>query len=316
MAAALRRRGLTATLFEKAPGPEQLTVGAGVNLMQPAVTVMKAEGMWEGENGVGTCNLPSSTFFFHDAGNDSTVRAVDLAARYGSPYYTVRRGDVTRALLATLPGDGPQYGLGVAGIDDTDSTGVRLRFEDATVSEAAYDAVIGADGISSALRTYVLGSADAPEGADALPQKESAVVNIIGICPTDALCAAEPALASAMEARKGFCVHLDPAMTFILASVSTTHVMWSVSVNTDLFPRGCDDGDAALRSALAAHMESSEPPPSPFVRTAMTACLAHTPPAPHADAAYLWRLRDTGPLPTIVRGRVALIGDAAHPALP
>ena len=78
-AAALRNRGIAATIFERASGADKLTVGAGVNLMQPAVMVMKAEGLWDGQ-GVGTCNEPSDIFYFHDAGNDSTVRAVDLVS--------------------------------------------------------------------------------------------------------------------------------------------------------------------------------------------------------------------------------------------
>jgi len=35
-AAALRNRGIAATIFERASGADKLTVGAGVNLMQPA----------------------------------------------------------------------------------------------------------------------------------------------------------------------------------------------------------------------------------------------------------------------------------------
>ena len=64
LAAALRRRGMLATVFEKAPGPSDLICGAGVNLMQPAASVLQAEGMWEA---VTACNAPSSLFTFRDA---------------------------------------------------------------------------------------------------------------------------------------------------------------------------------------------------------------------------------------------------------
>ena len=39
--AALRRRGIAVAVFEQASGADKLTVGAGINLMQPAVAVMK-----------------------------------------------------------------------------------------------------------------------------------------------------------------------------------------------------------------------------------------------------------------------------------
>ena len=71
-----------------------------------------------------------------------------------------------------------------------------------------------------------------------------------------------------------------------------------------------------MRAVLEKHLGTCTPPPSPFVRAALAACLEHTPPAPHPDAVSLWRLRDIAPLPTFTRGRVVLIGDAAHAALP
>jgi NADPH-dependent glutamate synthase beta subunit-like oxidoreductase len=44
LTAALRRRGINATVFEKAASSEALIHGAGINLMQPACAVLKAEG--------------------------------------------------------------------------------------------------------------------------------------------------------------------------------------------------------------------------------------------------------------------------------
>jgi 2-polyprenyl-6-methoxyphenol hydroxylase-like FAD-dependent oxidoreductase len=55
---------------------------------------------------------------------------------------------------------------------------------------------------------------------------------------------------------------------------------------------------------------------SPFIRSAVSLCLLHTPAAPSPDAPYVWHLRDIDALPTYARGNVALLGDAAHGSLP
>jgi 2-polyprenyl-6-methoxyphenol hydroxylase-like FAD-dependent oxidoreductase len=78
LAACLRNRGLCATIFEKANTPESLLFGAGVNLMQPALAVLKAEGLF---SEVAKANDPSSHFFFHDTPSNTTLRAVNLSAR-------------------------------------------------------------------------------------------------------------------------------------------------------------------------------------------------------------------------------------------
>ena len=215
---ALRLRGVRATVFERQSGPAQ--GGGGVNLMQPAITVLKQEGLWDGPDGVGGCNEPSTHFYFHDAKANAVVRAVNLASRYGGePYCTVRRCDVTEALLARLPpGEPIRYGEDVTGADAENG---RLQFRDGSFSDECFDVVVGADGIGSNLRKGVLFERTRLS-------KESASVNIIGIAEIDKLRSGEPMLAAAFRDRCGmFTVHLDPAVTFILATVTKTHALWS-----------------------------------------------------------------------------------------
>ena len=139
MATALRRRNIRADIFERAESPKQLAVGAGVNLMQPCISVLEQEGMLEA---VHACNEPTSHFHFYDAATNSTIRSVDLHTRYGKPYFTVRRGDITRELLEAMPGEGPHYGLSVVAVEE-DAGKMRLRFKTGATSEA-FDAVVGA----------------------------------------------------------------------------------------------------------------------------------------------------------------------------
>ena len=351
LAAALRRRGVAATIYERVTGPEQLHAGAAVNLMQPALRVLRDEGLLAA---VARCNAPSTHFYFHDAGAGVALRAVDLAARYGEPYLTVRRGDATAALLAALPGAAPRFGKSVVGVataaggGEDDDGRVRVRFDDGAVSEERFEVVAGCDGIHSLLRSHVVaghsehsGGGAAASNASNASNNASAVVNLIGVAgPLALLTAASPALAAALAQRPAFTVYLDPAVTLLLAPVAADSVMFCVVASKEHFPEssgggggGGGDSGGDLRGALRDFLRACTPPPSAFVVEVVEACLAHTP-ADNADALRLWRCRDTAPLRSFVRcrrhggdgdgdggddgalGNVALVGDAAHAALP
>ena len=188
--------------------------------MQPALSVLRAEGLFDQLQDV---NEPTSHFYFVYAGRMQTLRGINLQARYGEPYMTVRRGDLQNALLRGLSGDAPIYGSDVVGVQPVDpdvSDGLRLhvKFADGSLSDDVFDAVVGADGIDSKLRAHVLHGASCP-------QKESAVVNVIGVAPLKPL---PPTLVQALKDRNGFAVYLDPAITLILSKVTPTKVMWGV----------------------------------------------------------------------------------------
>ena len=128
--------------------------------MQPALAVLRDEGLFEP---VAVSNEPSTHFCFRDAATDSVIRSIDLGARYGEPYYTVRRADVAKGLLEALPGAPPVCSVDVVGaVEDKEEgqhTGkMRLEIRDGTVLPEAFDAVVAANSIDSSLRAHVLGS--------------------------------------------------------------------------------------------------------------------------------------------------------------
>lgn len=86
------------------------------------------------------------------SGPEAGAVVVDLGVSSG---LTMNRAGLLEALLAKLPGDILHAKKRVKSLEQAASGGVTVAFEDGT--DAQFDAVIGADGIFSAVRNHVLG---------------------------------------------------------------------------------------------------------------------------------------------------------------
>jgi 2-polyprenyl-6-methoxyphenol hydroxylase-like FAD-dependent oxidoreductase len=152
-AAALRRLGIDATVYEQADAFAR--VGAGIQQSPNAVKVHRGLGIEERLRDVGFA--PSSSLnrdaFSGKVTNDHPLgRAVE--ERYGAPYLTLHRGDLHAALAAVVDADCIHLGKKLNAIAGR-GTRVALTFADGTEVEA--DAVVGADGVHSLIRDYVAG---------------------------------------------------------------------------------------------------------------------------------------------------------------
>lgn len=76
-------------------------------------------------------------------------------ARYGAPYLTVHRGDMHGMLVAAVAPGTIQFGKRLVDLDP-DVSSVTMKFEDG--SSARADIVIGADGVHSRVREWMLGA--------------------------------------------------------------------------------------------------------------------------------------------------------------
>jgi salicylate hydroxylase len=83
--------------------------------------------------------------------------SAEAEARYGAPQLTIHRADLLAALEERLPEGIIRFGVRVADISQAKDKAV-VRFADG--SEQAFDVVIGADGIHSAVRTALFGKDD------------------------------------------------------------------------------------------------------------------------------------------------------------
>jgi salicylate hydroxylase len=152
VAHALRTFGMKAEVFEAAPALGE--IGAAVNVSPQAVKALQAIGVGDkvaavanSSPGIYTRNMQTGEFL---EWNDRQ----EAAARYGAPYYTFHRADLLDALASGLDHGAIRLGHRLTGIAER-SDRVMLAFANGTHVEA--EIVIGADGVRSVIRQALYG---------------------------------------------------------------------------------------------------------------------------------------------------------------
>ena len=157
LAIALRRYGIGVEIYEQAA--ELREVGAAVALSANATRFFEQFGL--------TGQLASRWFevsdlIFRDGRSGSVIGKHHVGAtyrqRFGAPYVGIHRADLQAILSAAVGLDAIRLRTRLVDIDDTGARAA-LRFDDGRTSEA--DLVIGADGARSFVRRWVLGYDDA-----------------------------------------------------------------------------------------------------------------------------------------------------------
>jgi 2-polyprenyl-6-methoxyphenol hydroxylase-like FAD-dependent oxidoreductase len=162
-ALSLHQAGLSALVVDAA---ERLRpIGVGINLLPHAVRELTELGLGEELAAIG---IPTAKFLHFDRfGNRIWGEPRGLALGYRWPQYSVHRGELQTLLLdnvrARLGEDAVRPGLAVE--DFTDSGGVQVRLrrrEDGEPVVITAGALVGADGINSAVRARLHPGEGAP----------------------------------------------------------------------------------------------------------------------------------------------------------
>src|SRR5262245_40872589 len=149
VAAALRKQAIDVTVYEQAR--QFARIGAGIQIGCNAMHVLRGLGLEPA--------LRAQTFYPRSWNNRhwqtgevlfDMVFGPAAEAKYGAPYLLAHRGDLHAALASAVPADCIRLDHRLAGLEQTGS-GVRLRFENG--EQAVADALIGADGVNSVVRT-------------------------------------------------------------------------------------------------------------------------------------------------------------------
>lgn len=282
-AIALRRAGHDVVVFEQAK--QFARVGADINLTPNAVRAL--DGLGVGEAARVTAARPSHRISrTYDTGEEtSRLEMADTAEqRYGAPQLTIHRADLLAALADMFPNERVALGKRAEKIA-ADEKGVSLSFADGT--DARVGALIGADGIHSCVRTAMFG-AESP--------RFTGIVAYRAVVPAERV-AGVPNLGA-------FTKWWGP-------NPQSQIVTFPLNRDKDVFIFATTPQDSW-------HLESWTAPGSveelreqyvayhPEARALLDAC----------DTVLKTALYERDPMPAWTKGRMALLGDAAHPMLP
>lgn len=283
-ALALLARGHDVTVVEQARELREL--GAGVQLGPNGTRVLIALGLGPALEAV-VCPAAGKEIRLWSTGQ--TWKLFDLGetavARYGAPYWMVHRGDLHRILLDALLARRPDaLRLGTAASDyDQDRHGVRVTLENGDRLRA--DILVGADGVHSAIRRRMVGEGSA---------RFTGLMAWRGLVPMEFLPAHQRRLVGANWNGPG-----GHVVTYPLRRGELLNFV-GVTERSDW--RAESWNDPGTTAECAADFPGWHDDIQRIIRA--------------IDTPYKWALLGREPLDCLVDGRVALLGDAAHPMLP
>lgn len=283
-AIALERDGHDVTVFEQAS--ELGEIGAGIQLSPNATRVLASFGLLDAVGEVAVRPVTGDLRRWQDGSPlVSQPLGDEVAELFGFPYFHVHRADLHRMLAsgvrdATVRLDHRLEGLSTVG------EGVRLTFEGGRVADG-FDAVVGADGIHSAVRSELFG----PESP-----RFSGNCAWRGLVPANEV--ADLGLPVASHA------FLGPGQHFVCYYVSAGRfVNWVGVAPTETWTLESWTAPGELSEAVADFDGWCD-----TVIGLISALGDRTP--------YRFALYDRDPLEVWGEGPVTLLGDACHPMLP
>jgi len=281
-AAFLRRAGLTATVHEQAPA--LTAVGAGLVVAPNAVRLLRRLDVMDAFLRRAVALEWGWEFRrWADGGVLSVEKLTDVCEQlYGERTYVIHRSDLLDTVRSAVPGAWIRLGERCTSVEAAPDD-VLLNFADGSHAQA--DVVIGADGVHSVVR-------------GALARRTRPQYS--GVCAFRTLVPAHAAPAFAL--RPAQTIWLGPGRHFVHYPIGG-----GSAVNVVAFaPAGnyTDESWSATATIEEFHAEFADWDPRVTDLIAAGAVPGR------------WALLDRSPLRQWSRGRVTLLGDAAHPMFP
>jgi salicylate hydroxylase len=274
---ALVARGFQVSVHEQAPNLGE--IGAGVFLTPNSVRQIKRVNLGQAVEKFGA-RVGSGSQYLRD--NGAPIAPVQVTDSAGwNAAFGMHRADLVEILATALPKDVVHTGHRCTAYEQGDDV-ARVSFANGAVAEG--DVVIAADGIHSALRHEVT-----PPSHPVF----SGSVAYRGVIPHDRI-PNWPTDSWLMWLGKGkhfltFPVRAGQLINYVgfVPADDEMKESWSLPGDPDVLRREFAGWDPRIESLLG-----------------------------QVSATFRWALYDREPLPTWSRGRLTLLGDAAHPMLP
>lgn len=284
-ALALSRKGLSVRLLEKAK--EFGEVGAGLQIASNCTRILAEYGLLDEIRARGFC---PERMVMKDATDGSELTHLDLREvekRYGGPYVVIHRSDLHDTLLQACKRAGVDLltNQAVVGYDNTESasggSGATVRLADGRVEEAAV--VIAADGLHSVARPLVV--TDEPVNSNYVAYRGAMPIEMVrdNFVSTDDVV-----------------VYVGPRCHFVQYPLRGGDMFNQVAVFESPKARaGVEDWGTPDELDTAFEGMCGQ------VRAGI----------PLMWRDRWWRMFDRDPIDNWLHGRIALLGDAAHPPL-
>jgi 2-polyprenyl-6-methoxyphenol hydroxylase-like FAD-dependent oxidoreductase len=294
--------------------PKVAIVGAGMGGMAAAGTLRQAgievqiyeQAHQFGRIGAGIQMLPNSMKVLRGIGVEDVLRAHAFAPfshlnrvgdtgelkrelpmpedLYGAPFLCMHRADLHEALTSIVPSEVIHLNKKLVGLEQNGGP-VTLSFADGTTAKA--DAVIGADGVHSAVRDIIIGP-DKPIHRGRIAYRSVFKSNLM---PKE--------ISRSRTKWWGEDRHI--VIYYTTKDRSDLYFVTSVPEPADWVTRESWSAKGDVRELRAAYAGFH-----PEVRMVLDAC----------PDCHKWAILEREPLPTWSQGRVVLIGDACHPMTP
>ncbi len=274
---ALIAHGLRVSVYEQAPNLGE--VGAGVFLTPNSVRQLQRVGLGPAVEKWGARVGPNSRYFRHDGTPIAPVQVTDSSGWNAT--FGMHRADLVEMLAAALPPEAMHTGHRCCGFEQIGDA-ARVSFANGAI--VAADVIIAADGIHSELRQHVT-PPSRPDFHGSVAYRGVIAHQRIPHWPTDCwlmwLGKGKHFLSFPLRAGE-----LINYVGFVPADQEMKE-SWSAPGDPEVPRREFAGWDRRIGSLLS-----------------------------QVQSTFRWALYDREPLPTWSRGRLTLLGDAAHPMLP
>jgi len=274
---ALVARGVPVSVYEQAPALGE--IGAGVYLTPNGVRQLQRVGLGPEVEKWGSLIGPHSRYLRHDGTPIAPVQVADSSGWNAT--YGMHRADFVDFLAAPLASGIVHTGHRAVGFEQ-DAGKVRVTFANGRTIEA--DVVVGADGIHSEMRPHVFPPSK-PVSHGTISYRGLVPIERLPDWPTDR-----------WETWAGPAKHF---LTFPVRHGAMINYVGFVPTDEEMKESWSAPGDP---NVLRAEFEGWDPRIASVLK--------------QVDKCFRWALYDREPLPTWTKGRLTLLGDAAHPMLP